>query len=95
MTRRLEHLQILSPPWLFSGFESAEYIPIGPNLVLMQLFEELENILLLWLPLAGICLLLVALVVRVVLIILAMLHCCGLSQEKVVDADRDSTPIQL
>ena len=78
---------------IFPGFESAEYIPIGPNLVLMQIFEELENVLLLWMPLAGICLILLALIIRFILVIMAMLHCCGIIQKK--ENVVDDTPIQL
>ena len=59
----------------------------------MQIFEELENVLLLWMPLGGICLLILALVGRLILVTLAMLHCCGLikKEEKVVD----DAPINL
>ena len=33
-----------------AGFEAAEYVPQGPNAVLMQVFEEVENGLMLWFP---------------------------------------------
>ena len=37
-----------------AGFEAAEYTPTGPNAFLMKVFSEIENVLLLWLPLATI-----------------------------------------
>ena len=33
-----------------AGFEAAEYVPQGPNSMLMQVFEHVENTLMLWLP---------------------------------------------
>jgi len=35
---------------LRAGFEAAEYVPRGPNAQLMNVLEELENCLMLWLP---------------------------------------------
>jgi hypothetical protein len=35
-----------------AGFEAAEYTPIGPNAALMSMFSEVENVLMLWCPLA-------------------------------------------
>jgi len=37
---------------LRAGFEAAEYIPVGPNETLMSALEQVENVLLLWLPAA-------------------------------------------
>jgi len=51
---------------LRAGFEAAEYIPQGPNKFLMEVFEEIENTLVLWLPLAGMCLIVLILVSRLV-----------------------------
>lgn len=33
-----------------AGFEAAEYVPRGPNAYLMNVLEEVENLLMLWLP---------------------------------------------
>ncbi len=67
---------------LRASFEAAEYIPQGPNRALMEVFEELENTLLLWLPLAGVCLLALVLVIRIIMVIYINLqplcvHCNG------------------
>jgi len=35
---------------LRAGFEAAEYVPRGPNAYLMNVLEEVENLLMLWLP---------------------------------------------
>lgn len=35
---------------LRAGFEAAEYVPRGPNAYLMNVLEEVENCLMLWLP---------------------------------------------
>ena len=35
---------------LRAGFETAEYVPAGPNKMLMEILEEIENCLMLWLP---------------------------------------------
>jgi hypothetical protein len=37
---------------LRAGFEAAEYVPLGPNEKLMGALEQVENVLLLWLPAA-------------------------------------------
>ncbi|KAK2142873.1 hypothetical protein LSH36_902g01012 [Paralvinella palmiformis] len=48
-----------------AGFEAAEYIPLGPNAVLMTVFEELENALMLWFPAAVMSIVLIALSIKV------------------------------
>ena len=57
-----------------AGFEVAEYIPQGPNKWLMEVFEEVENTLVLWLPLAGMCLILLILVARITMSCVITLH---------------------
>ena len=57
-----------------AGFEAAEYIPQGPNKFLMEIFEEIENTLVLWLPLAGMCMILLILVCRIILSCIIALH---------------------
>ena len=57
-----------------ASFEVAEYVPMGPNKYLMEVFEELENVLLLWLPLAGMCILLLLLIIRLFCIVTEQLH---------------------
>lgn len=48
-----------------AGFEAAEYTPTGPNGTLMKAFVEIENILMLWSPLAVMSIVLLILVGRV------------------------------
>ena len=50
-----------------AGFEAAEYIPQGPNALLMTVFEELENILMLWFPAAVMSIVLIAMTIKVTL----------------------------
>ena len=57
-----------------AGFEAAEYIPQGPNKFLMEVFEEIENTLVLWLPLAGMCLIMLVLVARISLSVILKFH---------------------
>ncbi|CAD5123937.1 unnamed protein product [Dimorphilus gyrociliatus] len=47
-----------------AGFESAEYKPQGPNYSLMKVFDVVENMLVLWLPLIGVCFTLALIVLR-------------------------------
>lgn len=61
---------------LRAGFESAEYVPQGPNRFLMEIFEEIENALLLWLPLVGMSLLALVLFFRIVCIIFDKCQLC-------------------
>ena len=51
--------------FLRAAYESAEYEPEGPNYTLMQVFDQVENSLLVWIPLAGIVIILVVLVCRI------------------------------
>ena len=48
-----------------AGFEAAEYTPTGPNAFLMKVFNEIENTLLLWLPLAIMSLVVLLLLFRI------------------------------
>ena len=72
---------------LRAGFESAEYVPQGPNRFLMEIFEEIENALLLWLPLAGMSL--IALVMVLKLVCLAFDKCLNLCKSEVHSATDD------
>ena len=53
-----------------AGFEAAEYVPQGPNAVLMTVFEEIENVLMLWFPAAVMGIIIVSLTVKIVLLLL-------------------------
>ena len=53
-----------------AGFEAAEYVPQGPNEMLMQVFEEVENVLMLWFPLGVMSLIFLALSVKIFLLTL-------------------------
>lgn len=53
-----------------AGFEAAEYVPHGPNATLMVVFEEIENVLMLWFPAAVMSLVLGSLGFKIVLLIL-------------------------
>ncbi|KAK2179315.1 hypothetical protein NP493_499g02012 [Ridgeia piscesae] len=48
-----------------AGFEAAEYTPSGPNAVLMKIFLDIENALLLWLPVGVLSLLILLLLFRI------------------------------
>ncbi len=50
--------------FLKAAYESAEYIPTGSNFELVTAFEHVENSLLLWIPLAGIGVILLVLITR-------------------------------
>ena len=56
-----------------AGFEAAEYVPQGPNEMLMQVFEEVENVLMLWFPLGVMSLIFIALSVKIFLLVLKCL----------------------
>ena len=53
-----------------AGFEAAEYVPMGPNAVLMQVFEEIENVLMLWFPAAVMGIIIMSLTVKIVLMLM-------------------------
>jgi len=65
---------------LRAGFEAAEYVPRGPNAYLMNVLEEVENCLMLWLPgavMGFVVLLLTAkLIYLAVQAVYARCHCC-------------------
>ena len=54
-----------------AGFESMEVIPTGGTLSIMNTFETIENCLLVWIPLAGICLLICVLLWRLLPLVLS------------------------
>ena len=49
-----------------AGFEAAEYIPQGPNHMLILVMQETENVLMLWFPLVIMSVILLALVLKIV-----------------------------
>ena len=57
-----------------AAFEAAEYMPMGPYMVLMEVCEELENTLVLWLPLAGISLIFLTVLAKLGQIVI--FKCC-------------------
>lgn len=62
--------------FLRASFETAEYLPHGPNKILMEVFEEIENTLILWLPLAGMCIIGVVVVAKLLLIVVNAVLLC-------------------
>ena len=50
-----------------AGFEAAEYIPQGPNEYLMLVFDEVENVLMLYFPAAVMGLIILAITVKIFL----------------------------
>ncbi|ELU14529.1 hypothetical protein CAPTEDRAFT_199481 [Capitella teleta] len=48
-----------------AGFEAAEYRPTGPNAYIMKIFGEIENALLLWLPVCALALVALLFIIRV------------------------------
>jgi hypothetical protein len=53
-----------------AGFEAAEYVPQGPNEFLMLVFEEVENVLMLYFPAAVMGLIILALTIKIALLII-------------------------
>ena len=58
-------LTVCTVNFLRAAIESAEYEPEGPNYTLVQVFDQVENSLLVWIPLAGIIIILVVLLGRI------------------------------
>ena len=58
-------LTVCTVNFLRAAYESAEYEPEGPNYTLVQVFDQVENSLLVWIPLAGIIIILVVLLGRI------------------------------
>ena len=57
-----------------AGFEAAEYTPTGPNAFLMNVFDEIENTLLLWFPLGVMCLVSILFLIRTKLFVINSLN---------------------
>ena len=51
-----------------AAFESAEYVPQGPNEQLMKVFDEIENTLVLWIPGAVMAFAILSLIVKLILL---------------------------
>jgi hypothetical protein len=62
---------------LKASFEAAEYIPKGPYKLLMQICAEIENSLVLWLPLAGVCFILLLIILKSISSIINTLYFRG------------------
>ena len=58
-------LTVCTVNFLRAAYESAEYEPEGPNYTLVRVFDQVENSLLVWIPLAGIIIILVVLLGRI------------------------------
>ena len=56
-----------------AGFEAAEYTPQGPNEILMYVFEEVEDVLMLWFPLGVMIIVFVSLGVKFTM---TFISCC-------------------
>ncbi len=53
-----------------AGFEAAEYEPQGPNASLIRILTEVENTLMLWFPMAVMCVVFAALFFKIFLLFL-------------------------
>ena len=53
---------------LRAGFEAAEYVPQGPNEELMKILEQVENVLMLWLPGVVMGIVLLSLAIKIAMI---------------------------
>ncbi len=62
-----------------AAFEAGEYVPMGPNVVILQVFEEVENVLLLWFPVCVLLLMIVSITVhlccKVIRVFINVLSC--------------------
>ena len=58
-------LTVCTVNFLRAAYESAEYEPEGPDYTLMLVLDQVENSLLVWIPLAGIVMILVVLLCRI------------------------------
>ncbi len=61
-----------------AGFEAAEYVPQGPNETLMYVFEEFENVLMLWFPMAVMCLVFLSVSIKLSLMAIR----CSLTRQR-------------
>ena len=50
-----------------AAFEAAEYVPLGPNMTLISVFDEVEDVLMLWFPCAVFSFIFFCLVIKIVL----------------------------
>ena len=60
-------LTVRTVNFLRAAYESAEYVPDGPNFTLMKVFDQVENSLILWIPMAGVIIILLVLISRLIL----------------------------
>ena len=60
-------LTICTVNLLRAAYESAESVPDGPNFTLMKVLDQVENSLLLWIPMAGVIIILLVLISRLIL----------------------------
>ena len=77
-----------------AGFEAAEYTPTGPNAFLMNVFDEIENTLLLWFPLTVMCLVIILFIIRSKLLLIRSFYPrtkTGLRQVAVNNAEQPHT----
>ncbi len=59
-------LTVCSVNFLRAAYESAEYAPEGFNFTLMKVFDQVENSLLIWIPLAGVVVIVLVLIGRLI-----------------------------
>ena len=57
-------LTVCTVNFLRAAYESAEYVPEGPNFTLMQVLDQVENSLLIWIPVIGVLIILLVLIIR-------------------------------
>lgn len=69
-----------------AGFEAAEYRPTGPNAYIMKVFAEIENTLLLWMPLAAIGIVALLFVIRAAT---CLVNCTCLLEDDIDATEQD------
>ena len=57
-------LTVCTVNFLRAAYESAEYVPEGPNFTLMKVLDQVENSLLIWIPLVGVVTIILILIGR-------------------------------
>ena len=72
-----------------AGFEAAEYTPTGPNAALMNVFDEIENTLMVWFPTGVMSFVFLLLLFRLVMLVVKAL-CRSRMAVPVTDPDENS-----
>jgi hypothetical protein len=67
-----------------AGFDSAEYVPQGPNAELVYYMRETENVLMFWLPLCIMCGIFIVIVIKLCMLIYYRLLCSACSWAMII-----------